>query len=346
MRREIFRMERAAATALLERAPVVHLATTLPDGAPILRTVHGVIVDGRLCFHGAPAGEKTEALGRPVVASAEELIAEVPSYFVDPERACPATTYYLSAQVHGHLEEITDLDVKARVLQALMTRFQPEGGHVPITAGDPMYRSAVKGILIVSISLEQLDGKAKLGQNRKPEELALILERLWQRGRVTDARAIDLVRAANPEIPTPPFLLAPEGTALFCAHGTPADADEVAALLEGEYWNVGISRERIARSQLGASAWVTARDANGRIVASARAITDGVKCGWIYDVIVAPALRKRGLGRAIMRLLLDHPSVRDVRTVRLGTRDAQSLYRGFDFTEYTPPFSEMILRRG
>src|SRR5437773_11530102 len=95
MRREhLFGMPRADAIALLERAPVVHFATTTPEGSPVLRTVHGVIVDDAIAFHAAPVGEKTLSLGREVVVGAEELVAQIPSYFVDPERACPATTFY------------------------------------------------------------------------------------------------------------------------------------------------------------------------------------------------------------------------------------------------------------
>src|SRR5437868_2480592 len=104
MRKEIYRMPLRDALAFLEQSPVVRIATSLPDGTPLLRTVHGVVVNGYLAFHGSPAGEKTETIGRTAVVSAEEVIASIPSYFVDPERACPATTYYRSVQAHGTLE--------------------------------------------------------------------------------------------------------------------------------------------------------------------------------------------------------------------------------------------------
>src|SRR5687767_12838252 len=106
MRRELYRMGRDEAVALLRRAPVVRVASTLEDGTPVLRTVHGVVVDGAVCFHGSPAGEKAEVVGRPAVIAAEEVIAQIPSWFIDPERACPATTYYRSVQVHGVLEAV------------------------------------------------------------------------------------------------------------------------------------------------------------------------------------------------------------------------------------------------
>src|SRR5688572_12804156 len=119
MRREIYRMDRERAVALFARAPVMHVAGSSADGEPILRTVHGVVVGGALYFHGAPAGEKMELFGRKVVVSAEEIVAEIPSYFIDPQRACPATTYYLSAIAHAVLVEVDDAEEKAAMLSAL-----------------------------------------------------------------------------------------------------------------------------------------------------------------------------------------------------------------------------------
>ncbi|MEZ4308591.1 MAG: pyridoxamine 5'-phosphate oxidase family protein [Polyangiaceae bacterium] len=106
----------------------------------MLRTLNAVVDEGALCFHGAPVGEKMEALGRTAVVCAEEIVASIPSYFLDPERACPATTLYRSAQAHGILTEVTSPERKARVLAALMAKYQPEGKHVPITADHPSTR--------------------------------------------------------------------------------------------------------------------------------------------------------------------------------------------------------------
>src|SRR5947207_1203329 len=133
MRKEnLYGLRRADAIALLQRSRVVRMATTGDDGAPIFRTVDAVIVDGHVAFHGAPVGEKIEAVGRQAVLQVEETIASIPSWFVDAERACPATTYYRSVQVHGALERVDERGAKARVLQALMEKLQPEGKHVPI----------------------------------------------------------------------------------------------------------------------------------------------------------------------------------------------------------------------
>ena len=69
------------------------------------------------------------------------------------------------------------------------------------------------------------------------------------------------------------------------------------------------------------------------VKSAARALSDGAKCAWVWDVVVREELRGRGLGKAVMRLLLDHPRVRTARVVRLQTRDAQGLYRQLGFVE-------------
>lgn len=346
-KREWFGIDREAAIALLAAAPVVRLAGTTEGGLPVLRALHAVVQDGAIWFHAAPVGEKREAYGRPAVIAAEEVVATIPSYVFDPERACPATTYYRGVQAHGVLEVVRAPEVKARVLQALMEKYQPEGGYAPITADDPRYRGQVRGVEIIKMSLETVDGKAKLGQNRAPAEIGRVLEFLWRRGEPGDPRAVDLVRAYNPEAPTPAFLESPPGTRLRCALGR----EEVAAaceLLAGEYWNVDVSRDRLARGQLESSAWVGACDEDGRLIATARAVSDGARVAYVLDVAVARGWRGRGLGKALVRLLLDHPRVRGARRVVLGTRDAQAFYRGFGFVPRVlgeSQSTEMVLHR-
>lgn len=95
----------------------------------------------------------------------------------------------------------------------------------------------------------------------------------------------------------------------------------------------------LAASHVNANAWVGATDASGALVATARALSDGVKIAWIYDVCVRADWRGKGAGQALMRLLMEHPAVRGCRAVRLGTKDAETLYRKFGFIrlEEVPP---------
>lgn len=330
MRRAVYRSSTEEGRALLERAPVVHLATTDEDGRPILRAVHGVVEGELLAFHAAPAGEKTRGLGRPAVIAAHEVVAEIPSWFFDAERACPATTYYVSAQAHGVLEEITDAATKARVLETMMAKYQPEGRHAPIRHDDPRYARSVRGLLVAGVRLDDVVCKAKLGQNRRLEERRRVVVELWRRGGAGDARAVETLVRRFPEL-RPPFLRR-EGlhlTSLLDAH----ELDEVAPLLDDAYWLAGVPRERSLEAFAASPAVVAARDERtGELVAVARATSDG-KVAWIYDVVVRHDRRRSGAGTAVTRLLLDHPAVRGALHVRLTTRDAERFYRRLGFRE-------------
>lgn len=341
-------MLEAEAWALLGRAPAVTLSSVAPDGLPIARALHGVIEGGALLFHGGPKGEKSSLIGREAVVTAHELVAEIPSYFVDPQRACPATTLYESVELRGPVERVEEPARKARALQALMERYQREGGHAPIEIDAPeydrLYRKAVDGVVITRVRPRSIVGKRKLGQERPAARILAILEGLWRRGRSGDARALERIRDAHPERPTPAFLRAPGGLELRCALAAddPGALAQAVALVEGQYWNVGVDPRRIADAHRGASAWVGVRD-GARLVATARAVSDGGKHAWVYDVAVDPEYRARGLGAATLRLLLAHPAVRTVSAVHLKTRDAQRFYARFGFVEVAPQV--MSLRR-
>lgn len=348
MRRPVFRTPGEAARELFARSPTFELASTTPDGRPVLRTLHGVVVDGALAFHGAPVGEKLEIVGREAVVAVHDVIASIPSYFTDPERACPATTLYESAQAHGVVSAVTEPDRKAAVLQALMAKLQPEGGHAPVDADDPRYAAAVRGIMVLQVPLAVIDGKAKLLQHKGLATRNAIVDALWRRGGRDDARAIERVLAVGEPSERPAFLRGPHDTSLHVALA-PGDAAQAADLLTDAYWNDIFDREDLVGAHEGATAWVGARR-DGALVASARAISDGHKHAWIYDVVVREDLRRGGLGRAVMALLLDHPRVRGAKRVHLGTRDRMTFYAQFGFVDkatVTRPYrsTDMVLAR-
>lgn len=329
MRANRFPWPRERALALLAAADTAHFAL-LDDEGPLLRCVHTVVDEDALCFHASPVGAKLRGVGRMAVASVERILAVVPSYAVDPERACPATTWYQSVQVRGTLTRVEDPRRKARVLQALMNRLQPEGGHVPIEPEHPLYRKAIAGLEVLALPLEQVEGRAKLGQNRSDEQVRRALELLWRRGDPQIDAAITEILAARPELDPPSFLCGPEGLRL-CCRPSAADLPAAVALVESEYWNVTTPRETIRRAHERSPVWVGARDAHGRLIATARATSDGAKHAWIYDVAVDPSVRGRGVGQAVIGLLLDHPLIRGVRHVHLQTKDAGGFYAKFGF---------------
>ncbi len=335
MRRNRYPWPREQALALLATADTAHFALTGEDGQPLLRCLHVVIDADALCFHASLHGQKSVAVGKLAVAGVERKLAVVPSYAFDPERACPATTWYLSVQVRGLLERVEDPHRKARILQKLMTSLQPEGGHVPIDAEHPLYRKAIDGIDVLALPLTELEGRAKIGQNRNDDQIRTALTWLWRRGDPPGSdlsidASIEAILDARPELAVPEFLRGPSGARL-CCRPRDSEVDDAVALVAGEYWNTASSSETLRRAHLCSGVWVGARDEAGRLIATARASTDAAKHAWIYDVAVEASWRGRGVGAALLQLMLDHPSMREVAFIPLQTRDAERLYARFGF---------------
>jgi len=328
-------MAAADALALLAGSDVMHYASVTPDGAPQIRVVHGVALDGMLAFHGGASGEKLAGLGRNAVFSVHKVVASIPSYFFDPERACPATTYYLSAQVEGVLSSVADRELKTRVIRALMLKYQPEGGYAPLESNSKMYEKAIESLLVASLPTTKLSGKAKVGQNLEANKRRRLLEKLWERGETDDPKAIETIIDHSPGTPAPSFLAAPDGVRLRC-HMPGVFVAPAAALLQDQYWNTEVNAEQIARAHLATPAWVGATTQADGLIASARAIGDVAKHGYIVDVVVKDAWRARGIGTRVMELLLEHPALRKAPRVWLKTRDARRFYERLGFRQTGP----------
>lgn len=336
-------MSEAEALAFAGRVGLLHVAAATPEG-PLLRTVDGVVHQGALCFHGTDYGDKLGLVGREVMVAVEELVAHLPSWFFGERRACPATTYYRSVHAWGRVERVEAPEAKAAILQALMERYQPEGRHEPVTPDDPLYAGVVRELLVVRIRPSRLVGKAKLGQHKGERTIERILEGLWRRGEPGDLPALRTIREAHPAQPVLAWMQGPGGV-VFEVAPDERELDAAVALVADEYWNAGVTEPRIRTAHRMSPAWIVAKDAAGAVVATGRAIGDDGKAAMVFDVAVAAEHRGRGLGRALMTLLLQHPRVRGARRVLLGTRNAQDFYATLGFGPFRPDHDQLVLRR-
>jgi len=106
-------------------------------------------------------------------------------------------------------------------------------------------------------------------------------------------------------------------------------------LSEESYWATGIPRDVVERS-IENSLCFGAYD-DGRQIGFARAVTDCAVFAYIADVFVLESHRGRGVGKMIMKAIMEHPSLQGLRRWSLATRDAHALYRQFGFTELSKP---------
>jgi nitroimidazol reductase NimA-like FMN-containing flavoprotein (pyridoxamine 5'-phosphate oxidase superfamily) len=176
------------------------LALITPQGTPLQVPLNFVQLEGQLYFHGAPAGEKVATLKQNSAASflVVDAHALLPSTFFDPENACPATQFFKSVLVKGKVRLVEDLGEKARALQALMTKLQPAGGYDPISAENPRYQAALRGVAVIALSMETVTGKWKLGQNLSQALANQIMDQLENRRGPEDRRTANAVEQYRP----------------------------------------------------------------------------------------------------------------------------------------------------
>ena len=99
--------------------------------------------------------------------------------------------------------------------------------------------------------------------------------------------------------------------------------------LASSYWTPGIERAVVEKAIAGSHCLGAYRD--GEQVGYARAITDHATFAWIADVWVEETLRGQGIGRRMVQWFLDHPDLRDIRRIALGTADAHGVYAALGF---------------
>ena len=108
------------------------------------------------------------------------------------------------------------------------------------------------------------------------------------------------------------------------------DVAGTAALLADTYWARDIPESVVRRSVEGSIAFGMF-DAD-RQVGFARAITDRATFAWVGDVFIHESHRGRGLALWLMRCVLAHPDLQELRRWMLGSTDARGLYQRLGFT--------------
>jgi GNAT superfamily N-acetyltransferase len=126
-----------------------------------------------------------------------------------------------------------------------------------------------------------------------------------------------------------------EGDYLVSTDPSRLDIRRIHAFLTTSYWSPGVSLDRVARA-IGHSL-PFGLYAGDEQVGFARVVTDTATLAYIADVYVEGAHRGCGLGKLLMRAVMAHPALQDIRRWSLGTRDAHGLYRQFGFGPVRSP---------
>ena len=118
------------------------------------------------------------------------------------------------------------------------------------------------------------------------------------------------------------------------------DVSLIEQFLNTSYWAAGRPRDVIERSI--AHSLCFGVYTAGRQIGFGRVITDCAVFGYLSDVFVLPEFRGRGVGKYLVKAMLEHPDVHGLKLLLLRTRDAQGLYAQFGFTPADKPEELMV----
>jgi GNAT superfamily N-acetyltransferase len=104
-------------------------------------------------------------------------------------------------------------------------------------------------------------------------------------------------------------------------------------LANQSYWAKGIPLEVVKRSIENSLCFGVYH--RGKQVGFARVVTDYATIAYIGDVFVTGPHRGKGMGKRLVKTIIDHPELKGLRLWLLGTRDAHDLYRKYGFKKVT-----------
>lgn len=181
---------------LASACEIGHLALVTPKGEPRSIALNFAISGHAVIFHGALTGEKYEAIaaGGTMGFTIARPYSVIPSYWIGPKYASTATHYFKSVEIRGQCSIITDTREKIAGLQALMDKYQPEGGYDAIDPQDPAYASALDHVGVFSLSIDSWTGKRKFGQGKPEKMLHDFIDQLRMRGGPMDKETAEEIR--------------------------------------------------------------------------------------------------------------------------------------------------------
>lgn len=166
------------------------------EGWPYAVPMNYAWIGESLVLHGSPSGKRGQCLEHKNLAQFTVVrdLSFIPSDVFGSELACGATEFFQSVMLWGHLRPVENTQEKATLLQGMMERLQPQGGHAPILAEDPRYTAALRGVGVWALTPERVSAKFKLGQNLGKEKAARLADFLEKRGEALDLATAQCMR--------------------------------------------------------------------------------------------------------------------------------------------------------
>lgn len=175
-------------TAFLDSMHTGRIASIDENGFPQIIPMNYVFLDGFVYMHSHTRGEKLDNIRRnnKVGFEVDHELEFLPSYFSDPYDASLADTLYISVVIKGSGTIIQDKEEKAKALNGLMVKYQPEGGYTPI---HPQMK-VIDAVSIIRVRPDTIHGKYKIGQHLKREDRFDLAQKILTRGLPTARKTL------------------------------------------------------------------------------------------------------------------------------------------------------------
>lgn len=176
-------------------------ATLVTQGTDGLHATHlPLLLEERaagpvLCGHMALGNPQLDHRVHPVLVIFTGPHAYISPRWYETEGLVP-TWNYVAVHVHGTLRVLEDADASAAHLDALIARLEPQG--LPALPAERK-NALMSGIRAFEINVGRIEGKAKLGQNRKRQDIGGAVAGLESEGTEAEQAMAALMKALTGE---------------------------------------------------------------------------------------------------------------------------------------------------
>lgn len=164
----------------LQKEHVGRFASIDKNGFPFIAPMNFVYHNSAIYIHGFPKGEKHNNINMDSRCGFEvdkELVF-LPSYFFEPPTDASLTdTLYVSVIIKGSAHLVEDNKEKSIVLNALMKKYQKEGGYEELRHD----MASVRGVGLIKIIPDIMTGRYKLGRYWESKDKLRIATRIMER---------------------------------------------------------------------------------------------------------------------------------------------------------------------
>jgi len=127
------------------------------------------------------------------------------------------------------------------------------------------------------------------------------------------------------------------------SHNGEVDVQELNELLKTNNWNVA-DLDKLESALINSWCHIIARDSGGKLIGFVHVLSDGIFHAYVLRMIVHPDFRKKGVGSAIMSLLMRVLKDSQLKPTLAATPGNESFYEKFGFKRESRGIVAMCIR--